>query len=90
MTSPGDGPAPVAAGRRLADLSRKDLVELAKTHGIKANQKSSLIVAALQALPEFEGADDYSYSNSPIDAVVSDAAGFSSPASSPSSPSSPL
>ena len=76
MTSPGDGPAPVAAaGRRLADLSRKDLVELAKTHGIKANQKSSLIVAALhvRALPEFEDADDDS--NSPIDAVSAAAGG---------------
>lgn len=74
MTSPGDGPAPVAAaGRRLADLSRKDIVELAKTHGIKANQKSSLIVAALQALPEFEDADDDS--NSPIDAVSAAAGG---------------
>ena len=74
MTSPGDGPAPVAAaGRRLADLSRKDIVELAKTHGIKANQKSSLIVAALRALPEFEDADDDS--NSPIDAVSAAAGG---------------
>jgi hypothetical protein len=42
-------PAPI-----LSDLPRKDLVEMAKRHGIKANQKSSLIIAELQALSEFE------------------------------------
>ena len=46
--------APAPTGSSLADLSRKDIVELAKKHGIRANQKSSLIVAELQKLPEFE------------------------------------
>lgn len=46
--------APAPTGSSLNDLSRKDLIDLAKKHGIKANLKSSLIVAELQKLPEFE------------------------------------
>ena len=46
--------APAPTGSGLADLSRKDIVDLAKKHGIRANQKSSLIVAELQKLSDFE------------------------------------
>lgn len=46
-------PAPAPTGSSLTELSRKEIVELAKKHGIKANLKSSLIVAELQKLSEF-------------------------------------
>ena len=56
MASPSaTAPAPASAGiSSLSELSRKDLIDLAKRHGIKANQKSSLIVAELQELTEFK------------------------------------
>jgi len=66
---PSGGPA-TAAGR-LADLSRKDLIDLAKKHGIKANQKSSLIVAELQELlSEFDDSIDVDSNSNSIDEVL--------------------
>mmetsp|Transcript_5760 Transcript_5760/g.10901 ORF Transcript_5760/g.10901 Transcript_5760/m.10901 type:complete len:388 (-) Transcript_5760:202-1365(-) len=42
----------------LSSLPRKELVALAKSHGVKANQKSDVIIAELKELSEFHDSEE--------------------------------